>query len=270
MSKVDECVNIINDITSKFTPRVGVVLGSGLGSFADKVKEKTVISFNELPGFPTAGVGGHKGKLILGFIGNTKIAILQGRSHYYENGKSDTMAIAIRTLKGIGCEGLVLTNAAGSMITEAPLGSIMLITDHINMTGVSPLFGVQGNDRFVDMSEAYSNKLNSIMRDASEINNINFFEGIYAWMCGPQFETPAEIRALKVLGADAVGMSTVPEVIIARHAEIPLCAISVLTNYAAGMSDTALSHEQTVVFAKKAENSVNNLLTSFLNYFDNS
>jgi purine-nucleoside phosphorylase len=155
------------------------------------------------------------------------------------------------------------------MVDAAP-GSIMLITDHINMTGVSPLFGEEGNQRFVDMVGAYNPQLNNKLRDAAHTNKITLHEGIYAWMSGPQFETPAEIQALKVLGAHAVGMSTVPEVILARHMKIPLCALSIMTNYAAGMSPTTISHEQTIEYAKKAENCVKDLLSSYLKSFSDS
>ena len=174
------------------------------------------------------------------------------------------MAVAIQTLNAIGCKSLVLTNAAGSLVKEASPGSVMLITDHINMTGVSPLFGAESNKRFVDMSDAYDPDLNDAMRSSAEKNGIKLHEGVYAWFSGPQFETPAEIKAVKTLGADAVGMSTVPEVILARHQGLPLCALSVITNYAAGMSETKLSHEQTISFASKAADTVEKVLISYL------
>ena len=157
-----------------------------------------------------------------------------------------------------------LTNAAGSAIKESPPGSVMLITDHINMTGISPLIGADGNERFVNMVNAYDPKLNNDMREAAKANNINLHEGVYAWFSGPQFETPAEIRAVSILGADAVGMSTVPEVILARHQGMPVCALSVITNYAAGMSETDISHEQTIAYASKAADTVEKLLNSYL------
>ncbi|MCS5591270.1 MAG: purine-nucleoside phosphorylase [Gammaproteobacteria bacterium] len=267
MNQVRDCLAIINKSCSNFKPQIGLILGSGLGSFADQVEINTSINFDELPGFPDAGVGGHAGRLLLGRIGKTTVAVLQGRAHYYEHGKADIMAVAIQTLSALGCESLVLTNAAGSLMSEASPGSVMLITDHINMTGISPLFGAQGNQRFVDMVEAYNPLLNSKIRAAAHTNKITLHEGIYAWMSGPQFETPAEIQALKVLGAQAVGMSTVPEVILARHLGMPLCALSIITNFAAGMSPTLISHEQTIECAKEAENSVKDLLNSYLKSF---
>ena len=264
MSQVDDCVKIIKKSAKDFSPKVGLILGSGLGQFCDHVEVVASIDFDELPGFPVAGVGGHVGKLFLGQVSGTNVLILQGRAHYYENGKADVMAVAIETLQAIGCQSLVITNAAGSLIPEAAPGSVMLITDHINMTGVSPLFGVESNQRFVDMSKAYSDDLNDAMRSAAKTSDINLYEGIYAWMSGPQFETPAEIRAIKSLGASAVGMSTVPEVILARYQGLPLCALSVITNYAAGMSETALSHEQTISFASQAADTVECLLIAYL------
>ena len=265
MSQVDDCVNIINQSAKNFKPQVGLILGSGLGQFCDNIETQAIIDFNQLPGFPIAGVGGHAGRLLFGQVGKTNVVVMQGRAHYYEQGKADVMAVAIQTLKAIGCSSLVLTNAAGSLVKEASPGSVMLITDHINMTGVSPLFGAESNKRFVDMSNAYNSSLSNSMRNSAKSNGITLHEGVYAWFSGPQFETPAEIKAVKTLGADAVGMSTVPEVILANHQELPLCALSVITNYAAGMSETALSHEQTIAFASKASDTVEHLLVSYLN-----
>jgi purine-nucleoside phosphorylase len=265
MSQIEDCINIINQNIEGFKPQVGLILGSGLGQFCDNVETKVSIDFDQLPGFPIAGVGGHAGRLLFGQVDQTNVVVMQGRAHYYEQGKADVMAVAIQTLKAIGCNSLVLTNAAGSLVKNASPGSVMLITDHINMTGVSPLFGAESNKRFVDMSNAYNPLLSNSMRSAAKSNGITLHEGVYAWFSGPQFETPAEIKAVKTLGADAVGMSTVPEVILARHQGLPLCALSVITNYAAGLSETALSHEQTIAFASKAADTVEHLLVSYLN-----
>ena len=264
MSQVNDCINIINQNIDNFKPKVGLILGSGLGQFCNKLEIKVSIDFEQLPGFPIAGVGGHAGRLLFGQVGKTNVVIMQGRAHYYEHGEPDIMTVAIQTLKAIGCKSLVLTNAAGSLVQRASPGSVMLITDHINMTGISPLFGAESNKRFVDMSNAYNTSHNDSMRNAAKSNGIELHEGVYAWFSGPQFETPAEIKAVKILGADAVGMSTVPEVILARHQELPLCALSVITNYASGMSETALSHEQTIAFASKAADTVEKLLITYL------
>lgn len=264
MSQVQKCVDIINQHIKDFKPQIGLILGSGLGQFCDNINIKVTLDFHDLPGFPIAGVGGHAGKLLFGDIEGTNVVVMQGRAHYYEQGKADVMSVAIQTISSIGCQSLVLTNAAGSTVKKASPGSVMLITDHINMTGVSPLFGADGNERFVDMVNAYDSELSDDMRASARKNNIDLHEGVYAWFSGPQFETPAEIRAVKTLGADAVGMSTVPEVILARHQGMKLCTLSVITNYAAGMSDNEISHDQTIAFASKAAETVEKILISYL------
>ena len=184
MSQIKDCVEIINQHLENFQPKVGLVLGSGLGQFCDNIKMEASINFKDLPGFPVAGVGGHAGKLLFGEIAGTNVVVMQGRAHYYEQGKAGIMAVAIEVLGAIGCQSLVLTNAAGSSVKEASPGSVMLITDHINMTGVSPLFGAEGNERFVNMVDAYDPKLSNDMRDAAANNNINLHEGVYALHAG--------------------------------------------------------------------------------------
>ncbi len=185
MSQVQDCVDIIHQHIKDFKPQIGLILGSGLGQFCDNIKTQVSLDFDDLPGFPVAGVGGHAGKLLFGEIEGTKVVIMQGRAHYYEQGQANIMAVAIQTLCAIGCESLVLTNAAGSTVMEASPGSVMLITDHINMTGVSPLFGAEGNERFVDMVDAYDPQLNNDMRRSASKNNISLHEGVYAWFSGP-------------------------------------------------------------------------------------
>jgi len=255
---------IIQKHLNVLTPRVGVVLGSGLGPFADKIENPIVISYADLPGFPDAGVSGHAGELVAGLIEGTPVVAMKGRAHYYEDGKADVMKCSIHTLKEIGCETLLLTNASGSTLPEAGPGSVMLLSDHINFTGISPLFGEKGNDRFVDLTVAYdADHRNMISRIARDLD-IKLHDGIYMWFSGPNFETPAEIRAAKVLGATAVGMSTVPEVIMARQVGMKVAALSIITNFAAGMSETLLSHEQTMQNAKIATSSVEKIMTGFL------
>jgi purine-nucleoside phosphorylase len=175
------------------------------------------------------------------------------------------MKVPVRTLAGLGCEQLILTNAAGSLKEEATPGSVMLINDHINFTGVSPLFGEKETSRFVDMVDVYDPVMRAKFHQIADDNNIKLHEGVYIWFCGPSFETPAEIRAAKSLGADAVGMSTVPEVILARHAGMKVAALSVITNMAAGMSDEELSHEQTMANADIGIQDLQKLLISYLN-----
>jgi purine nucleotide phosphorylase len=245
-------------------PRVGVVLGSGLGPLADDVADPVAVPYGELPGFPEAGVAGHAGRLVLGRVGETPVALMQGRAHLYEHGRADGMAVAVRTFAEIGCETLVLTNAAGSLDPELGPGSVMLISDHIGLTGVSPLFGEGGTERFVDMVDAYSPRLRARLLELAGRLGVALREGVYVWFSGPQFETPAEIRAARILGGTAVGMSTVPEVILARHAGLEVAALSVITNLAAGMSEERLSHEQTMRVAATAVDSAGRLLRAFL------
>jgi purine-nucleoside phosphorylase len=256
--------DVIGARAGGLVPRVGVVLGSGLGALADDLAEPVVIPYDELPGFPEAGVAGHAGRLVLGRVGETPVALMQGRTHLYEHGRPDGMNAAVQTLAEIGCRTLVLTNAAGSLDPEIGPGSVMLVTDHIGLTGVSPLFGESGTERFVDMVDAYSPRLRERLRELAARLGIELREGIYVWFSGPQFETPAEIRAARILGGTAVGMSTVPEVILARGAGLEVAALSVITNFAAGMSEERLSHEQTMRVAATAAETTGRLLRAFL------
>ncbi len=261
---INKTIEYIQSNSQGINPKVGIILGSGLGSFVDVLENPVSLSYDELDGFPDTGVFGHEGKLHLGKINHTEIVVLQGRAHYYETGVVDAMKIPVRTLSGLGCESLILTNAAGSLMEEAQPGSVMAITDHINFTGVSPLFCEESNNRFVDMANAYNSDMRSRFHKIADDENIKLHEGVYIWFCGPSFETPAEIRAAKTLGADAVGMSTVPEVILARHAGMKVAALSVMTNMAAGMSDEVLSHELTMENADKGIQDLKILLVRFL------
>ena len=261
---VEQCVSLIRARVPQFKPRVGIVLGSGLGSYADQVEAVATLPYGELPGFPAPGVAGHSGKLVLGRIQDTPVALLQGRAHYYERGRADVMQVPVRTLARLGCDTLICTNSAGSLRREMGPGSVMLVTDHINFTGVSPLFGETGNDRFVDMTDAYDPDSARRLTDIASANGVTLHQGIYIWFAGPTFETPAEIRAAATLGADAVGMSTVPEVILARHAGLKVVALSIITNFAAGMSKETLSHEATLKTSQIAAETVRRLLNEFL------
>ena len=245
-------------------PDIGIVLGSGLGGLADAVTDATVIPYAAIPGFPGTGVGSHKGQLVLGRLGGRAVAMLQGRAHYYEGGRADAMAVPVRALAGLGCRILLLTNAAGSLRRGWPPGTPVVIADHINLTGQSPLFGATGDRRFVDMVDAYDPALRATMRAAAKRLGQRLGEGVYAWASGPQFETPAEIRAMRMLGADLVGMSTVPEVILARHAGLRVAALSMVTNLAAGMADGGLGHAQTLAAAQDGAGPVARLVTAFL------
>jgi purine nucleotide phosphorylase len=263
--QVRQCLALIRARAPGLTPRVGLVLGSGLGGIADEVQAVASLSYSELTGFPLPGVGGHAGRLVLGHVAGTAIALLHGRAHYYEHGRADAMKVPVRTLAALGCDTLLLTNAAGSLRPEMAPGNVMMVTDHINFTGVSPLFGEPGDDRFVDMVDAYDPGLRARFRAAAAATDVTLHEGVYIWFAGPSFETPAEIRAAGRLGADAVGMSTVPEVVLARHARMKVAALSVITNMAAGMSDEKLSHLETLrVAARRGAEDVRRLVRHIL------
>jgi purine-nucleoside phosphorylase len=227
---------------------VGLVLGSGLGHLADAV-DGVAIDYVDLPGFPHAGVSGHSPKLVVGDLEGVRVAVLGGRAHYYESGNPAAMRVPLETLAALGASRLILTNAAGSFRADIPPGDLMLIADHINYSGLNPLIGEPSERRFVAMADAYAPALRRALLAAAEAEGVTLTEGVYAWYSGPSFETPAEIRALRVLGADAVGMSTVPEVVLARFLGLEVAAISTITNMAAGLSDEALSHEHTKAMA---------------------
>jgi len=247
-----------------FAPKVAIVLGTGLGSFAEDVTSVASIAYAELEGFPRPTVRGHAGKLLLGRVGTLPVAVLQGRTHYYEDGRADGMKAPIETVAALGCETIILTNAAGSLRREMPPGSLMALTDHINFTGVNPLFGYGPGRRFVDMVDAYDPALRERLLATAGTLGIACHSGVYIWFSGPSFETPAEIRAARTLGADAVGMSTAPETILARHASLKVMGISVMTNLAAGMEAGGIGHAQTLAVAHAASNDLRRLLCGFL------
>lgn len=256
--------SVIRQKTQNFAPRTGIILGTGLGGFADCVENPQTIAYDELEGFPHAKVAGHAGRLILGEVGKNHVAVCQGRAHYYEKGDAAAMKPVIRTLRELGCETLILTNAAGSLLEAAQPGAVVMLNDHINFAGTSPLFGESGNSRFIDLVDAYDPELRTLLQGVALEEQIQLLEGVYMWFCGPHFETPAEIRMARILGADTVGMSTVPEVILAREAGMKVTAISVITNMAAGMNDIALSHEQTLANADEGALKVQRLITALL------
>jgi purine-nucleoside phosphorylase len=224
---------------------VGLVLGSGLGRVADLVADPVRIPYAELPGFPVSKVSAHKNELIAGTIESVPIIVLSGRAHYFETGDAAAMRTPIGTLRALGCDTLILTNAAGSLKTEVGPGEIMLITDHINFTGRNPLIGEPTDARFVGMTGAYDGGLRAALLGAAEREGVAMSIGVYMWFSGPTFETPAEIRMARLAGADAVGMSTVPEVILGRFFGLRCAAISSITNFAAGMTGAEISHDET-------------------------
>jgi xanthosine phosphorylase len=248
-------------------PRVGVVLGSGLGAVAEAVEDPTEIPYEELPGFPLPSVEGHSGRAVAGTIGGVPVALLQGRAHLYEGGDHELMRTPVRALRAAGAEVLVLTNAAGSLRPELGPGRLMLIADHINLSGVNVLTGpneTELGERFTSLRDAYNPALRAEFQAAADELGIELAEGVYLAVAGPSFETPAEIRAFRTLGADAVGMSTVHETIVARHAGLRVAAVSAVTNLAEGMGDEPLSHDQTLRDAARAAQDLAPLITRFV------
>jgi purine-nucleoside phosphorylase len=232
--------------------RLALLLGSGWGAAAEGVQDAVDLPYDALPAFPRPGVSGHAGVLRIGRIGRQPVLVLVGRKHAYESGDAAAMKGAIRTLAALGVRALLQTNAAGSLDAAMRPGEAMLIADHINLPQRSPLFGDSGDARFVDMSAAYDAALRAQARAAAARAGLVLHEGVYAWAMGPQFETPAEIRMLRLLGAHAVGMSTVPETILARHAGLRVLGLALLTNMAAGLAEQTLSHAQTLAAAQAA------------------
>ena len=248
-------------------PRVGVVLGSGLGAVADAVEDAVVVGYEDLPGFPRPTVSGHAGRAVLGSIGGVPVAVLQGRAHLYEGGDTDAIRAPVRALRSAGASILILTNAAGSLRPAVGPGSLMAITDHINLTGVNLLVGPNDpahGPRFPSLRDAYDPDLLDTLRDSARGCGIALAEGVYLAVSGPSFETPAEIRAFRTLGADAVGMSTVQETIIARHCGLRVAAVSVITNLAEGMSEEPLSHAHTLRAAEAGAGDLARLLLEFI------
>ena len=239
---------IVRDRAGDAPPRLGLILGSGLGPLSEAI-DGVAIPYADLPGFPDAGVSGHAPQLVIGDLEGVRVAALGGRAHYYERGDPAAMRPALECLATLGCEALLATNAAGSLHREWPAGSLMALSDHINFSGLNPLIGEPTDARFVPMADAYDPALRRMLSSAAEAEGVALPEGVYAWYSGPSFETPAEIRALRTLGADAVGMSTVPEVILARFLGLRVAAVSVITNLAAGLSDETLGHEHTKAMA---------------------
>lgn len=243
--------------------RFGLILGSGLSGLADAVQGVS-IPYADLPGFPAVGVSGHGARLVIGDLDGVRVAVLAGRAHYYETGRADAMRRPLEVLAGLGAKALIVTNAAGSLRPECPPGGVMVLSDHIGFSGVNPLINEPSEARFVSMTAAYDAGLRAALRRAAAAEGVALPEGVYAWFSGPSFETPAEIRAIRLLGADAVGMSTVPEVILARFLGFRVAALSVITNMGAGLSDEAISHEHTKAMAPLGAAKLGRVLRRFL------
>lgn len=248
-------------------PKVGLVLGSGLGAFGDTLEGLRKVAYADIPGMPKPTIVGHAGNLCLGRTGGVEVACLQGRHHAYEGHDLDTVTFGVRLLVRLGCRAVLLTNAAGGANPTFAPGDLMLLADHLNLTGKNPLIGPNDErigPRFPDMSVAYDRRFRELAREAAIEAKVTLREGVYAGLLGPTYETPAEVRMLRLLGADAVGMSTVPEVIVLRHAGVRVGAVSCITNLAAGLSPVPLNHAEVEETAKATRESFLGLLRGWI------
>ncbi len=260
--KIEEAAAFIQSKVS-LNASLGMVLGSGLGGFAEGLDDAKAIAYEDIPHFPVSSVSGHAGKLVVGSIGGRQIVVMQGRVHYYEGYSMQEVTFPVRVLAQVGVKQLLLTNAAGTVNESFAPGDVMIIRDHLNLTGDNPLMG-RNDDRlgvrFPDMSEVYSSKISATMQEVADESGFKLCEGVYAGLSGPSYETPAEIRMLRTLGADAVGMSTVAEAIVGNHGGLDVFGLSVITNYAAGMSSQPLDHQE----VKDTGEMVKDKLSAFL------
>lgn len=248
-------------------PEVGLVLGSGLGVMADQIENAVVIPYNEIPHFTRSSAEGHANQLVIGHLAGVTVAAMKGRFHFYEGFSLDEVTFPIRVMKALSIETVILTNAAGAVNTEFSPGDLMLITDHINLTGRNPLIGPNNDElgpRFPDSSQIYTKELQKVALEVAERLDIPLKQGVYTWWTGPSYETPAEVRMIRILGGDACGMSTVPESIVASHSGIKVLGISCLTNMAAGILKTPLSHDEVIAVANKAKDQFIQLIKGIL------
>lgn len=265
--RVEEAARYLSGVTSS-KPSIGVVLGSGLGAFADRLSAAERTAYADIPHMPSSSVEGHSGQLHFGRLGSAEIACLSGRVHLYEGYPPARVVFGVRLLAAIGCTTVLLTNAAGGIAPGLCAGDLMLIEDHLNLTGLSPLVGPARGDapRFPDMSVAYDERLRTLAKAAARDCSVELGGGVYAAMLGPSYETPAEIRMLRTLGADAVGMSTVVEVIALRHLGVRVGALSLITNLAAGISETLLDHSEVQRTAERSRVSFGGVLARWIEH----
>ncbi|MDK6075779.1 xanthosine phosphorylase [Massilia varians] len=262
-----EAAEVIKARKPGFAPRAALILGSGLGVLAEQMTDAVSISYADLPGFPISTVHGHAGELVLGTLAGVPVVCMKGRGHFYEGYGANVMTSAVRTFKLIGCEMLLVTNAAGSLRPEVDAGSVVVLNDHINLLPGSPMAGPNDErfgPRFFSMANAYDADLRAMIKETAAAKGITLHEGVYLACPGPNFETAAEIRAFKTMGADVVGMSVVPEVISARHCGLKVAGISAITNLAEGLTPFPLSHEQTLKYAAIAAKVLVTLIHSFI------
>lgn len=242
---------------SNYKPEIGLILGSGLGSLADSIENPEFYNYSDIPNFPTSTVEGHAGRLVIGTLGGKQVVAMQGRFHYYEGYSMEKITFPVRVMKLLGVSKLIVTNACGAVNQDFNAGDLMVITDHINFSGSNPLFGHNLDEfgpRFPDMSEAYNLELRNKVLNVGKELGLDLKQGVYVMFSGPTYETPAEVRMAKIMGGDAVGMSTVPEVIVANHSGIKTVGISCLTNMAAGILDQPLNHEEVIETSARVKN----------------
>ncbi|MGG7179049.1 purine-nucleoside phosphorylase [Clostridium paraputrificum] len=250
-----------------YKPEIGLILGSGLGSLADLIENANFFPYEEIPNFPTSTVEGHEGRLVIGTLQGKTVVAMQGRFHYYEGYNMHEVTFPIRVMKLLGVETLIVTNAAGAVNTSFKPGDLMVIEDHINLSGANPLIGKNLDTfgtRFPDMSIAYNKDLRNLVMNVGKSLRLDLKQGVYAMMSGPTYETPAEIRMIRTMGGDAVGMSTVPEVIVANHSGMKVVGISCLTNMAAGILEQPLNHEEVIETSNLVKNNFINLMKELI------
>ncbi|MBB5219975.1 MULTISPECIES: purine-nucleoside phosphorylase [Treponema] len=267
--KLNECLKSVRKKTG-FVPKVALILGSGLGDYADGINIECEIDYHDIKGFPVSTVPGHAGKFIFGYVGEVPVVCMKGRIHYYEGYDISDVVLPVRLMKLLGAEILFLTNASGGVNNTFKAGDLMLITDHISCFAPNPLIGKNIDElgvRFPDMTQVYNKDLQAIIRNVAKNNSITLKEGIYTQLTGPSFESPAEIRMLRTLGTDAVGMSTVVEAITANHMNMKVCGISCICNLAAGMTETPLSHEEVQQAANDAAPKFKKIVTESILLF---
>lgn len=263
---MQETINFINEKTNHFKPEIGIILGSGLGDFVNHF-DSTSVSYSDIPGFEASTIQGHAGKLVFCEICGKKVVAMQGRYHFYEGHSMQTVVFPVKVMKKLGIKTLIVTNAAGAVNKKFKPADLMIITDHINFMGTNPLIGMNDESlgtRFPDMSEVYNKNLVKIAQSCAKELKVNIRQGVYSAGTGPSYETPAEIKMQKILGADAVGMSTVPEAIVANYCGIKVLGISCLTNYAAGIQKTPLSHQEVIESANIAKEKFKSLILKIL------
>lgn len=266
LMQLKETVEFLKNRTM-IKPKVGIILGSGLGSFASEIKVEQALNYKDIPHFPTPSIDGHSGRMIFGTVGKTPVVCLQGRVHYYEGHSMAAVTYPMRVIASLGIDTVFITNAAGGLDPKMEPGDFMIIEDHINLMGTNPLIGPnesQLGPRFPDMTEAYSPSLREQLAKILSSHKITFHRGVYCGLSGPTYETPAEVRHLQLIGGAAVGMSTVPEVIVANHMGVKVCGISCITNKAAGISAQKLSHTEVTETAQRVETQFTRFVKDFI------